>query len=265
MSDGIEIEGTLDAYVDLVDRQVISADGFNVSKVDDLELEERDGDLLVTGLLVGPGALGPRLGGFLEYATVGLWSRLARRDRDDPRRIDWTHVRRVATVLEVDRWRRDIGLDGLETWVRVRLVDALPGAGNDPDASLSSHDEGDLPDGPPREGPRHTVGRLGGMRVRFADGVDGDQVTDLRLERAERRGHLPVLRSSGLLVGRNRPGTTFGYDRDAQKGPWLVRAVLRRVHRHTAFVAWSDVDHVDWDAGVVVLRVTADQVRPLSE
>lgn len=45
-------------------------------------------------------------------------------------------------------------------------------------------------------------------------------------------------------------------------GPVLVRLLVRALHRHTGYVAWSDVGEVDWDAGVV--RLGVDGLRPVA-
>lgn len=250
----IEIDDEIDAQTDLLDRQIVSHDGAMIAKVDDIELEESRDRIIVSGLLVGPGALGPRLGGALGQLVVGSWSRLARRDSDRPPRIDYTHVQGIATVVALDRGRRQIEIDGLETWTRVHLVDALPGAGHDPEPAEEDGAPDPLDAGPEPAGERHRLTRLTGMRVRFPDGSSGDVVTDVRLQQAEQRGHLPALVVCGLIVGRNRPGTLFGYDRDRQHGPWLVQRILRRLHRHTGYVRWSQVGSVDWESRVVTLR-----------
>ncbi|HET6698121.1 MAG TPA: hypothetical protein VFG88_03445 [Nocardioidaceae bacterium] len=114
-----------------------------------------------------------------------------------------------------------------------------------------------------RQGDRR-LSHLLGMRIRFADGRDGDQVIDVRLSSTDRpAGHLAQLGTVGLLVGKSRPGTLFGYDRDPRMGPWLIRAILRRVHRHTGYLEWADVETVDWDAGV--LRVGVTELRDIPE
>lgn len=261
---GILIEGTIDGQTDLLDRQVVTSDGSLLAKVDDIELEEEGQDLVVSGFLVGPGALGPRLGGALGNLTVHTWSRLARRAPDDPRRIDYRHVSGIATVIAIDEDRSRVRLDGLETWARVRVIDALPGAGADPDPDAEDRKVGELETDAEPGGPRHRFSRLAGMSVRFSDGTEGDQVTDVRMAKGARRGHLPGLRVEKLIVGRNRPGTLFGYDRDRQHGPWIIQKVLAWVHRHTGWVDWSDVEHVDWDARVVTLsRATLHPVTEL--
>jgi len=103
----------------------------------------------------------------------------------------------------------------------------------------------------------HRMDDLLGMHVRFADGVDGDRVTDVRLAPSSRvRGQLNELVVDGLVIGRMRPGTLFGYDRHPDQGPWVIRKVIRALHRHTGYVGWDDVDRVDWEARIVHLRTT---------
>src|SRR4051794_29122824 len=46
-------------------------------------------------------------------------------------------------------------------------------------------------------------------------------------------------------------------------GPWLLRVIVRALHRHTGYVTWDDVEQIDWDAGTLRLRVTAlRRLRP---
>lgn len=102
----------------------------------------------------------------------------------------------------------------------------------------------------------HRFNDVLGMHIRFADGRDGDHVIDLRLTPSERvSGPLAELMVEGVIAGKMRPGTLFGYDRNREQGPWLIRTVLRALHRHTGYVAWEDVDRIDWDSRVVHLRV----------
>jgi hypothetical protein len=44
-------------------------------------------------------------------------------------------------------------------------------------------------------------------------------------------------------------------------GPWLVRTVVRRLHRHSAYVALTDLEELDWDAGVI--RVDPSRLQRL--
>jgi len=123
----------LDAHHQLLDRQILDNDGRMVGKVDDLELEEReDGRLVVTALLTGPGALGPRLTGAWGSITVRTWSRLSGRAPDDCTRIGYSAVSSINTAVHLGVSRSSVAVDGFETWVRTRLIAALPGAGKDP-------------------------------------------------------------------------------------------------------------------------------------
>jgi hypothetical protein len=104
----------------------------------------------------------------------------------------------------------------------------------------------------------HRLSDLLGMQVRFADGNTSDRVTDVRLVPGDRvRGQHSELVTEGLVVGRARPGTLFGYDRNPRQGPWLIRAVVRFLHRHTGYVEWRDVERIDWVDRTVHLRTTA--------
>jgi hypothetical protein len=97
---------------------------------------------------------------------------------------------------------------------------------------------------------RHRMTDLLGMRVRFADGGDGGGggVVDVRLAPSTRvPGPLAELVVDGLVVGRRRPGTLFGYDRHPDQGPWAIR---------TGYLAWEDVERVDWDTRTVHVRTT---------
>jgi hypothetical protein len=96
-----------------------------------------------------------------------------------------------------------------------------------------------------------------GMQVRFADGHDGDDVVDVRLAPSTRvPGPLAELVVDGLVVGRRRPGTLFGYDRYPDQGPWMIRTLVRWMHRGTGYLAWEDVDRVDWEHRVLHVRTT---------
>lgn len=117
----------------LLDRQIVDKDSMMVAKVDDVELEERpDGSLVVTGLLTGPGALGPRIGGFLGAVSVAAWSRLSNRPEDEPARIDYRDVAKIGTAIHLAVGHSDVDVAGLEDWTRERIISAFPAAGKNP-------------------------------------------------------------------------------------------------------------------------------------
>ena len=193
----------------------------------------------------------------MQYVTVNTWSRLARRDVNDPRRIDYSHVSDISTVIRVDEGRESVEIDGLETWTRERIIEALPGSGRDPRSALTSAAASAL-EARTTDRPLRRLSQLTGMRIRLADGSAGDRVTDLRMSRGQVRGHLPELVVEGLVVGRTRPWTRFGYDRDEQSGPWLLEKLIGR---RSGYLPWSVIDTIEWDERVI--QVTVDHLDPL--
>ena len=119
--------GAIDGYLELLDRQVLDHDGRMIGKVDDVEMEEReDGRLYVTALLSGPGALGPRLDGALATFVTSTWARLS--GRGAPARIPWSQVSSVGTAIRLSVDRTTVAVDGFETWMRDRVIAAIPGS-----------------------------------------------------------------------------------------------------------------------------------------
>jgi hypothetical protein len=123
-----------DAALHLLDRQILDPDGAMVANVDDLELTEDDqGRFLVTAILTGPDALGPRLGGRLGHWMVAVWQRL--RADEDPAagRIDIGEVVGVDSAVHIGVRRKALDVDGFEQWTYARIIDAIPGATHDPE------------------------------------------------------------------------------------------------------------------------------------
>ncbi len=226
MGDDDRLSGALDAVLHLLDRQVVDVNQLLVCKVDDVELTTfDDGALAVTGLLVGAAALVPR------YADDGLgrllhdyWRRLGpqQADRDDPYRIDLELVERLGSAVELN-----VARDGV-------LV---------------------------RQGQRaRRLNDLLQMPVQDPGGVALGRVLDVRLER-ETTEPGNRIRVRGLVVGRGRPGSYLGYDRQPDMGPWLVNRIVRRLHRHSAYVALDDLEELDWEAGLI--RVDPGRLQEL--
>jgi hypothetical protein len=84
-------------------------------------------------------------------------------------------------------------------------------------------------------------------------------VTDLRcVQDGPLRGSMAAPRLDALVVSRRHTGSMLGYDRREQQGPWLVRAVVRWLHRDLAVIPWSAVaDHT----GRIALAVDAADLR----
>jgi sporulation protein YlmC with PRC-barrel domain len=222
--DDDRLSGALDAVLHLLDRQVVDVEGRMVCKVDDVELAEADGSIWVTGLLSGAAARMPRYGDRRSGRVLhDFWRRLGAEhaDRDDPMRIDLALVARLGSGVELDVRREGLLL--------------------------------------PQGERRRSLNDLLQLQVQGPDGVDRGRVLDVRLEndsRPERR-----LRVTGLVIGRGRPGSYLGYDRRADMGPWLLNKIIRRWHRRSAYVAITDLDELDWRAGVI--RVDPERFRDL--
>ena len=119
----------VDIHLQLLDRQVVDRDGQLVCKVDDLELQSgSDGVPVVTAILVGPRAFGPRLGGRLGRWVTAVATRFAESPGNDPLRIPFGAVTDVHSAVDVDRTREELGVDPLEDWVDRHVIGKLPGS-----------------------------------------------------------------------------------------------------------------------------------------
>ena len=120
------------AQLHLLDRQIVEQrTGRMVAKVDDVELDLEADVPVVTGLLCGPAAWGPRLPGVLGRAITGIHGRLHERENAGPSVIDYSHVVEIGSAVRVDR--RDLGAHGLDDWLDAHVIGRIPGAGHAPD------------------------------------------------------------------------------------------------------------------------------------
>jgi hypothetical protein len=85
------------------------------------------------------------------------------------------------------------------------------------------------------------AGDLIGRPVRDAAGRDLGAIREIRAEATPGADGLPELVVRGVIVGRTRV-RLFGYQRHDQRGPKPLVALIRRLHRHTRYVEWADVD-----------------------
>lgn len=81
-----------------------------------------------------------------------------------------------------------------------------------------------------------------GLDVYDAGGQRLGVVTDLRcVQDGPLRGSMQAPRVAALIVSRRHTGSLLGYDRRGQQGPWLIRTVLQRLHRHAVLIPWQSV------------------------
>jgi sporulation protein YlmC with PRC-barrel domain len=125
MSDG----RTLDLHLHLLDRQVIDPDGRLVCKVDDLELDvDETGRPFVTAILVGPRALGPRLGGRLGRWVTAIARRVSDGQSEHPPRIDFALVSDIGSAITLARPLDELDVSLLERWVEAHVIGRIPGS-----------------------------------------------------------------------------------------------------------------------------------------
>jgi sporulation protein YlmC with PRC-barrel domain len=207
----------LDAALHLFDRQVVDVDGMLVCNVDDLEITETsDGTMAVTGILVGPAALWPRMSGPLRTWLGETWLRLGVQyvARDVPDYLGLDIVEEIRSAVHL-------------TAARDGLLDRQP---------------------PAHRGETHRrIGDLLGMRVHDGEGEKLGTVLDVRLKPKAWKSN-PRLELTELIVGRGRPGSLLGYDRGDFNGPWLVSSLVGWLHRHTGRLPLDRVTAIDWDA-----------------
>jgi sporulation protein YlmC with PRC-barrel domain len=126
---------TLEAGLQLLDRQLIDKDGRLAGKVDDLELElpEGGGPPVVTAILSGPGALSRRVGGRLGAWLEAVANRLREGDERRPARVSFGLVKRIGSAVDLSVAKAELETDRLEAWTRDHLIGRLPGAGDAPE------------------------------------------------------------------------------------------------------------------------------------
>lgn len=82
-----------------------------------------------------------------------------------------------------------------------------------------------------------------GRPVRDPSGHVVGVVNDLRcIQDGPVRGSMAAPRLHFLIVSRRRTGSLLGYDRREQQGPWIIRVVVRWLHRAVMVVPWEDVE-----------------------
>lgn len=113
----------------LLDREIVDKDETPVGKVDDLHFERQpDGTAILTAILCGPTALGPRLVGRLGTWWVSIARRL--RPNDDPAPVhismdDVDHIDRETLRLRITG--SNAGTLRLQQWVDQKIVKRIPG------------------------------------------------------------------------------------------------------------------------------------------
>ena len=117
------------AGLELLDHQLRDRDGRLCGNVDDLELERSPdtGELYVTALVAGPGALLQRMG----RRRLGGWIERANRLVNDPERdrnlIPIALATRIGPNIDLAVDATDLATFDTERWVRDHVIGHLPG------------------------------------------------------------------------------------------------------------------------------------------
>jgi hypothetical protein len=105
------------------------------------------------------------------------------------------------------------------------------------------------------------AGELIGRPARDAAGRNLGAIREIRTEATPRGDGLPELVVRGVIVGRTRV-RLFGYQRHDQRGPAVLVAFVRWVHRHSRYVAWDDLDLTETEIRV---RRPFAELAPIGE
>ena len=107
----------------------------------------------------------------------------------------------------------------------------------------------------------HRLSDLVGARALDADGARLGDVEDVRLVQdgpfVEGFGH--KLRIDGVVIGKPRRGLRLGFGRGNVRGPWLLKALFRRLERGDRYYAWGAFE---WEPGTVRLKPGATPSEP---
>ena len=112
---------------DVLDKQMVDRDGHKLGKVDGAVLELRDdGPPRLVYLEAGATTLARRLGRWPGRLARNLAQRWGG-PHTEAYRIPWTRVRKVGIDIGVDVQREETRVDVLEDWLRIHIVEHLPG------------------------------------------------------------------------------------------------------------------------------------------
>ncbi|MBW3618839.1 MAG: PRC-barrel domain-containing protein [Actinobacteria bacterium] len=243
----------------LLDRRVVDVDGEPVGRVDDLAFEQDADDApRLVSILMGPEALGARLGGVLGRVVAGA-GRL-RPDAAGPPEVAVTDLEEVDTEVRLAAHRDDLPFPRSEAWVRDHVIGRIPGAERSSSGGKEPGGEAGVRQ-PPGTGRGGEVGRGpadGGARRLRASDLLGTPVVERsgrrlgRLRDLRLRADGDVHRIDGLVTGRGVVAERLGYAYGEVVGPALLVALMRRAERRTSHIDWEDL--VELTADRIVVR-----------
>lgn len=117
----------------LWDHLIVDTEGEPLGMVDDLELTDAGdgGGPVLTAILCGPLALGPRMGGRIGNWWTAIARRLYAADDPYPPRIPFDLVENIdARAVQVRIARDAAPTNAMRHWVRLRVIEKIPGSGS---------------------------------------------------------------------------------------------------------------------------------------
>ncbi|MGH1561714.1 hypothetical protein [Mumia sp. DW29H23] len=95
---------------------------------------------------------------------------------------------------------------------------------------------------------RRRLSQLLGLEVVGPSGEHLGWVNDVRAVLPAGTTGYTAMALEGLVVSHRTAGSLLGYDRRAEQGPALLRALVFALHRHATYAAFDDVDEIDLEA-----------------
>lgn len=249
---------TIDVVLRVMDHQLVGPSGGLLGNVDNLVLRQEREELLIVGVLSGPGGFGPRQPGLLGRWIVAVCKRLGSREQPSPLMVPMSHVRSIGSAITVSDYAEGVldGAPGLERWLRRHVISAIPGARAGDDRLAPTNVQSSTSHDAPRP-PTHThlVSDLLGAEVVDQTGASHGTVIELRALAFEQTGlEVGRLRATSLVFGPRRLGGELGYTTVTDQGPWLLARFFRWWHRDDREAPYTDIAEIDWDNHRVTLR-----------
>ncbi|MFN2543728.1 MAG: hypothetical protein ABR600_04030 [Actinomycetota bacterium] len=122
----------LDAVQDLADLAIVDRDTLPVGRVDDIEFDDANPPV-VRAFLVGPPALGDRIGGRVGAWIRGIYARLHDEKDPQPLRIPLEQVRHINSRVDLTVSREETDVGKLDRWLVDVLIGKIPGADHAPE------------------------------------------------------------------------------------------------------------------------------------
>ena len=256
----------IDVVLRVMDHQLVGPSGALLGNVDNLVLHHERRELVIVGVLSGPGGFGPRQPGLLGRWIVAVWKRLSPREEPSPLMVPMSHVHSIGSAITVSAYAESAlqGAAGVEEWLRRHVISAIPGATAGDDrltgttvGSSTSHDELT----PPAES--HLLSDLLGAEVVDDTGTSLGAVMELRGLPFEQTGlEVGRIRVTSVVFGPRRLGGELGYTTLTDQGPWPLARLFGWWHRSDREAAWTDVHDVDWDNQRVTLMANQQSQHP---